>query len=130
MIKVVDSWSEIWRKWWPILRNYLKDKKKGRYLKNFGKCDALQEKVTYVGKCNFSIERKIAGNLKKVRFQVLMDMCSRYIWEPCTVSKKLNMVWFCTGKRAEKSVSSLLRKGNLSRHNGLLLLFIHLSKKR
>ncbi len=42
-------------------------------------CDTLQEKVTYVGKRNFAVEQKIAGNLKKVEFQVLMDMCSRCI---------------------------------------------------
>ncbi len=47
-------------------------------------CDVLQEKVTYVGKHNFAVEWKTAGNLKKVKFQVLMDTCSRYIWEPCT----------------------------------------------
>ncbi len=55
-------------------------------------CDVLQEKVTYVGKYNFAAEWKIAGNLKKVKFQVLMDRCSRYIWEFCTLSK--NFVWF------------------------------------
>ncbi len=45
-------------------------------------CDALQEKVTYNGKRNFVVEQKIAGNVKKVKFQVLMDTSSRYVWEP------------------------------------------------
>ncbi len=44
-----------------------------------GICDALQEKVTYVGKRNFTVERKMIGNLKKLKFQVLMDICSRYV---------------------------------------------------
>ncbi len=35
------------------------------------KCDALQEKVTYFGKCNFTIERNISGNFKKVEFEVV-----------------------------------------------------------
>ncbi len=63
-----------------------------QYFSQFWHCDVLQEKVTYVGKCNFAVERKIAGNLKKVKFQVLMDMCSRYVSEPCTLSK--NSIWF------------------------------------
>ncbi len=42
-------------------------------------CDALQEKVIYVGKRNLAVELKIACNLKKVEFQVLMDMCSKYV---------------------------------------------------
>ncbi len=57
-------------------------------------CDVLQEKVTYVGKHNFAVEWKIAGNFKKVKFQVFMDTCSTYIWEPCTLSK--NSIWFNT----------------------------------
>ncbi len=35
---------------------------------------------------------KTAGNLKKVKFQVLTDTGSRYIQEPCTRSK--NSIWF------------------------------------
>ncbi len=42
-------------------------------------CDALQGTVNYVGKRNFAAQRKIARNLKKVEYQILMDMCSRYI---------------------------------------------------
>ncbi len=42
-------------------------------------CDALQRKVTYVGECNFVSERKIADNLKEVKFQILVDTCSRYV---------------------------------------------------
>ncbi len=59
-------------------------------------CDVLQEKVTYFGKCNFTAERKIVGNLKKVEFHVLIDTCSRSVWEPSTLSK--NSVWFLMGK--------------------------------
>ncbi len=55
-------------------------------------CDILQEKVTYVGKCNFAEERKIAGNFKKVKFQILKNTCSRYVWESCIPSK--NSIWF------------------------------------
>ncbi len=55
-------------------------------------CDALWEKVIYVGKCTFSVERKTAGNLKKVEFQVSMDICFRYSWEPCILNK--NSIWF------------------------------------
>ncbi len=44
-----------------------------KLLRKLGNCDVLQEKVTYVEKCNFAVEQKIAGNLKKVKFQVLMD---------------------------------------------------------
>ncbi len=40
-------------------------------------CDALQEKVTYVGKHNFAVEWKITGNLKKVEFQVLRTLCTK-----------------------------------------------------
>ncbi len=59
---------------------------------NLNICDALQEKVTYVGKRNFALEQKIAGNLKKIKFHVLMDMCSRYVGEPYSRSK--NSIWF------------------------------------
>ncbi len=94
-------------------------------------CDALQKKVTYFGKCNFAVEQKIAGNLKKVKFQILMDMCSRYIREPCTLRKNsmwFDSVWVNMWKRA--CPPSLIRKGNLSWHNGSRLLFIHLHKNR
>ncbi len=36
-------------------------------------------RYTYVGKRNFAVMQKIAGNLKKVKFQVLVDTCSRYV---------------------------------------------------
>ncbi len=36
-------------------------------LENIRICNALPEKITYVRKHNFTVERKIAGNLKKSR---------------------------------------------------------------
>ncbi len=31
-------------------------------------CDAFHEKITYVGKSDFAVQRKIAGNLEKVEW--------------------------------------------------------------
>ncbi len=50
-----------------------------KFLQRWTMCDALQEKVTYVGKHNFAVKRKIADDLENIKFQVLIDKCSRYV---------------------------------------------------